>query len=196
MTRTGFSMTPRTSRLFAAAMAASFVAMPIGGVAMIPGCDRQQAAAQGGPHPQSLKTVKMTLAGRPFTIEVADTPETQEIGMMYRDSVPGDRGMIFVFPDEDDRSFWMKNTRIPLDIVYADKNGKVVAVKSMKPYDLTGIESDKPAMYAIELNVGVANAIGLKVGDVIDVSQFKGPATAPSTAPAAAGNPTTAPTPR
>jgi uncharacterized membrane protein (UPF0127 family) len=88
---------------------------------------------------------------------------------MHRQSLPPDRGMIFVFADEEPRSFWMRNTLIPLDIVYLDKDGKVVSISQMKPLDETGVHSAGPAKYAIEMNEGAAARAGVKVGDVLDI---------------------------
>jgi uncharacterized membrane protein (UPF0127 family) len=131
------------------------------------GCD--QATTE--PAPQSLPTIQLTLGNRQITVETATQDSTREIGLMYRDSMPADHGMIFAFPDEQPRMFWMKNTRIPLDIIYLDHTGKIVSIRSMKPFDLTSIESGDAAKYAIELNPGVPADAGLKVGDVIHIPQ-------------------------
>jgi uncharacterized membrane protein (UPF0127 family) len=131
------------------------------------GCDAPTTA----PAPQSLPTINLTLGKSQFTLETATTEETRETGLMYRDSMPADHGMIFAFPDEAERQFWMKNTRIPLDIVFLDHEGKIVSIKSMKAYDLTGIDSDSPAKFAIELNPGAPQNAGLKAGDVIQIPQ-------------------------
>ena len=77
--------------------------------------------------------------------------------------------MLFVFPDEAPRSFWMRNTLIPLDIVYLDAAGKVVSISRMKPLDETGVPSLGPAKYAIEMNKGAAARSGVKVGDVLTI---------------------------
>ena|SRR5438045_3594571 len=116
-----------------------------------------------------LPTVEMSLGGKAFTIEVADTESTREYGLMRRDSMPDTHGMIFVFPEEKERGFWMKDTRFPLDIVYLTAGGKVVSVKQMKPYDRTTVPSDGPAMYAIELNKGTAEKLGIKAGATIEL---------------------------
>lgn len=116
--------------------------------------------------PQSgLPTTIMTIGSKPFTLEIAATHQTREIGLMYRDSMPADHGMIFVFDRERVLPFWMKHTRLPLDIIYVDKGGKVVSIHQMKPFDLTGTTSRGPAQYAIELNQGSAAAAGVKDGD-------------------------------
>ena len=88
---------------------------------------------------------------------------------MFRDSMPADHGMIFVFDDVEVRGFWMKNTRIPLDIIYVGPDKVVVSIKQMEPFDLRNTSSDKPAQYAIELNKGQAAAAGLRVGDKLTI---------------------------
>jgi uncharacterized membrane protein (UPF0127 family) len=112
-------------------------------------------------------TVEMKIGGRTFHVEIADTVRKQQLGLMHRKSMPADHGMIFVFPDERERSFWMKNTHIPLDIIYADKTGKVVSVKQMQPLDESPVPSDGDAKYAVELNQGTAKRVGVKAGDVL-----------------------------
>ena len=130
----------------------------------VPGCDRGRQVA-----PDQYGIVRMELGGQPFTLELAATEKTRQHGLMHRQSMPANHGMLFVFADEQPLSFWMKNTLIPLDIVYLDKGGKVVSVSRMKPMDETGVPSGRPAKYAIELNEGTAARVGLKVGDVLNV---------------------------
>jgi hypothetical protein len=115
--------------------------------------------------PSNLPVVPMKIGTRTFHLEIAATPDSMETGLMKRDSMPDDHGMIFVFPDEDYRNFYMKNTRFPLDIIFVNTAGIVVSIKQMKPYDLSLTPSDKPARYAIELNRGAAEEAGVKVGD-------------------------------
>lgn len=117
--------------------------------------------------PQNLATVDMTIGSKTYTLEVAANDLTREHGLMMRDKMPGNWGMIFVFPDEEPRSFWMRNTRIPLDIIYVSAGGKVMSIKQMKAYDETPVPSDGVAKYAIELNLNQAAATGVKVGDVL-----------------------------
>jgi uncharacterized protein len=119
--------------------------------------------------PTDGDVVRMPIGGKTFTLEIADDGNEQQWGLMARASMPADRGMIFVFDDEEPRAFWMKDTLIPLDILYLDASGRVVSVKQMKPKDLTPVPSDGPAMYAIELNQGAADRAGVKAGDVLAI---------------------------
>jgi uncharacterized membrane protein (UPF0127 family) len=134
------------------------------------GCTDDSATGPSGPGPQTgLATITMPIGNRAFTLEVADTGTKREVGLMFRDSMPEDHGMIFVFEDEDFRGFWMKDTRIPLDIVYVAADKQVVSIHTMKPFDLQRVTSAGPAMYAIELNAGTASKIGVKPGDMLDI---------------------------
>ncbi len=130
------------------------------------GCGQSSTQPTTAP---TLPTTKMNIAGKEFLLEIARTNKTRETGLMYRDALPADRGMIFVFNDNTRRAFWMRNTRIPLDIFYLSPDGVIVSIHSMKPYDLTSTPSAAPAMYAIEVNAGVATALGLRPGDKIEI---------------------------
>ena len=126
------------------------------------------ACNRGSPAVSNLPMTPMPIGSKTYTLEIAAREADRNKGLMYRDFMPEDRGMIFIFADEDDRSFWMKNTRIPLDILFLDASGKVVSVHQMKPYvEFPGTPSGGPAKYAIELNAGQAAAAGVKAGDVL-----------------------------
>lgn len=111
----------------------------------------------------------VVLNGKTFSVEIADTAEEHALGLMYRDSMPADHGMIFLFPNEAPRRFWMKNTRIPLDIMYFDKDLKLVSISADTPpcrvSNCPSYPSKAPAQYVLELNGGVAASLGVKVGD-------------------------------
>lgn len=134
-------------------------------------CDRGRTPQPSpqGPVNMNLRQVKMKLGTRHFTLEIAETDEQRRIGLMNRLSLPRDHGMLFVFEREEMQSFWMKNTHIPLDIIFLDARGRVVAVKAMKPRDLTTVWSGAPAMYAIEVNRGAAAESQINVGDVMEL---------------------------
>ena len=107
--------------------------------------------------------------GERFTVEIADTREKQALGLMFRETMPDDHGMIFVFPVERMQSFWMKNTKIPLDIFYFDEDLKLVSVSENTPPCRTsrcpGYPSAGPAKYVLELNAGKAAELGAQPGD-------------------------------
>jgi uncharacterized membrane protein (UPF0127 family) len=111
----------------------------------------------------------VVLGGKTFSVEIADSSEEQELGLMFRDSMPADHGMIFIFPDEAPRSFWMKNTRIPLDIMYFDRDLKMVSISADTPpcrvTRCPSYPSVTPAKYVLELNGGSAASLGVGVGD-------------------------------
>ena len=113
------------------------------------------------------------LGGKTFSVEIADTQEKQALGLMFRDSMPDDAGMIFIFPNEAPRSFWMKNTRISLDIMYFDKEMKMVSISADTPpcrvSRCPSYPSSKPAMYVLELNAGKASELGVGPGDKLTI---------------------------
>jgi len=119
------------------------------------------ACAYGGP--------AVVIGGERFSVEIADTSEKQALGLMYRDSLPADHGMLFVFQDEQPRSFWMKNTRIPLDILFFDKSLKLVSAsldaRPCRVRRCPTYPSVLPAMYVLELNAGKARELGIGPGD-------------------------------
>jgi uncharacterized membrane protein (UPF0127 family) len=117
--------------------------------------------------PIHFDTVSVTIKGTVFTVEVADTDAKRERGLMFRESMPDDHGMIFLFDVADKYPFWMKNTDIPLDIVYLDENRKVVDFHTMKPHDETPTPPDSPALYAIELNGGMVKKLKIAKGDIV-----------------------------
>ncbi len=116
-----------------------------------------------------LPVVDVAVGSKTYHVEVAADNATREHGLMDRDSVPADGGMIFCFVVDQPLNFWMHNTRVDLDIVYVGPDEKVVSVKSMKKFDETSVPSDGQAQYAIELAAGQAKACGVKAGDTVTV---------------------------
>lgn len=114
----------------------------------------------------------MRIKGEKFAVEVADTPDKQQLGLMFRESMPRNQGMLFIFSGETMRAFWMKNTKIPLDIIYFDKDLKLVSVANAKPCRTASCKSYPsagPAMYVLELNAGLAAELDLAAGDQLEV---------------------------
>lgn len=106
----------------------------------------------------------MILEGDTVRAEVARTPEQRELGLMHRESLADGRGMLFVFPDLQIRSFWMKDTLIPLDIAYLDENFRIVDIHGMEAGDLDPHPSAMPAMFALEVPLGWFERKGIGVG--------------------------------
>ena len=90
----------------------------------------------------------------PATVEVASTPEARDTGLMFRQSMPDNHGMLFDFFDRDTRGFWMKNTNIPLSIAFIDSDGTIVNIEEMLPLSLNSVHSKGPCRYALEMNKG------------------------------------------
>jgi len=126
------------------------------------------AAPRLGPDGTPIRVERITVGGIPISVEIADTPGLRELGLMNRDSLPADYGMLFVYPDELIRSFWMRNTRIPLDIAFIDRNGSIINVEQMQPQTDENTLSAGPAMYALEMNLGWFEANGVGPGDRLE----------------------------
>ncbi|MDO9525645.1 MAG: DUF192 domain-containing protein [Gemmobacter sp.] len=100
-----------------------------------------------------------------FTVELADTDAERATGLMNRGSLPKSAGMLFVYPNPVRASFWMKNTLIPLDMVFADSSGRVTHVHAMaKPHDTTAIDGGPGVLAVLEVNGGLAARMGIAPG--------------------------------
>ncbi len=107
-------------------------------------------------------------------IEVAQTPDEEQQGLMYRRSMADSLGMLFIFDTEEEQSFWMKNTYIPLDIIYVNSKKEIVSIaQDCKPLSEESVPSNGKAIYVVEVNGGYAAEKGLKAGDKIDYTIAK-----------------------
>ena len=103
-----------------------------------------------------------------FSIEIARNEDQRAQGLMFRRDLPADAGMLFLFDDEATRSFWMKNTLIPLDMLFVAADGHIVDIHERAvPLDETPIPSDAPALAVVELNGGTIARLGIKIGDIV-----------------------------
>jgi uncharacterized protein len=101
-------------------------------------------------------------------VEVADSPEEREVGLMDRESLPADAGMLFVFEEDTATGFWMKNTLIPLSIAFVDAEGTIVSILDMEPCEADPCEIYNPGVSyrsALEVNQGAFDDWGVQVGD-------------------------------
>ncbi len=109
-----------------------------------------------------------------YYLEVADSPQERQQGLMYRRSMDDSEGMIFIFENEENRSFWMRNTYIDLSIAYLDSRGRIIEILDMYALDDTPVPGSAPARYAIELCRGAFDRAGAAAGDLIDLTPLPG----------------------
>jgi len=103
-----------------------------------------------------------------FQVEIADTPTKREMGLQYRRELAPDHGMIFLFPTEEQQSFWMKNTPIPLDMIFISAERKIVGVvENTVPFSLDGRSVSGKSQYVLEINGGLSRRYGFKAGDSV-----------------------------
>ena len=116
-----------------------------------------------------LQIVKLKLNEKKITVELAITPQERQTGLMNRKEMDENHGMLFVFEEEEKRSFWMKNTYIPLSIAYINREGVIIDIKDMAPLDTTPVPSRGPAMYALEVNRGMFKKWGIEEGYILSL---------------------------
>ncbi len=119
--------------------------------------------------------------GHEFVLEVADTEERRQRGLMFRKELPEDGGMIFIYDPPQVAAMWMKNTLIPLDMVFVDAGSRIAHVASRTtPHSLEPISAGVPVAAVIELNGGTCDRLGMGVGDRV---HYELTATSASSAP-------------
>jgi len=111
--------------------------------------------------------VRTAKGERAFTIEVAGTPEQRGRGLMYREAMADDHGMLFVFEDERQVGFWMKNTPMPLDLLFIATDGTLKAVLPGEPFSEAVISPGVPVRFVLELKAGTAASAGIATGDKV-----------------------------
>ncbi len=127
----------------------------------------------------SLKKVTVTIRDKKVIAELADSPAKQSKGLMFRESMNENSGMLFVFNNSSIRSFWMANTKIELDMIWADENKKIVFIhNNVPPCTKTGnlqayctrYKPDMPAKYVLEVNGGWVKKNNIKLGDILQIT--------------------------
>ena len=107
-----------------------------------------------------------------FNIEFAETDYETQTGLMYRKGMDSNQGMLFIFPDERVHSFYMKNTEFPLDIIYIKEDLRIASFQeNAQPLNESGLTSQVPIKYVLEINGGLAQELGLSIGDSISFSR-------------------------
>jgi uncharacterized membrane protein (UPF0127 family) len=123
---------------------------------------------------QSLELRTLTVGSVAFQTEIVNTPATREHGLMGRTDLTDDKAMLFVFPDEQTRIFWMKDTPTPLSIAYINKAGEVKEILDMEAFSLAPVPSRYAVPYALEVKQGAFARRGVKVGDLVAAEGLKG----------------------
>ena len=120
------------------------------------------ALAQG-----PLPTLRLQVAGHPLKVEVVSTFEQRAVGLMFREKLGANDGMLFLYEDPGYQSMWMKNTLIPLSVAFIDSGGRILNIADMEPRTLDSHLSAGPALYAIETNRGWFAQRRIKPGDKV-----------------------------
>ena len=120
-----------------------------------------QMALQPGP------TRLIHIDGHPLTVELAASQEQRRLGLMNRESLPDNTGMLFVWPSAKKRTLWMKDTPLPLSLAFISENGEITEILDLKPFDETQHSSQKPARYALEVNQGWFDIRNIEPGAII-----------------------------
>lgn len=110
-----------------------------------------------------------------FDVEVVDSKEELRTGLMFRENLDKDKGMLFIFSSPANYSFWMKNTLIPLDIIWIDENKNIVHINEntlpCKEEPCTTYLPDKEALYVLEINAGLSKEYNIKIGDKVQIRE-------------------------
>ena len=132
---------------------------------VFPGCAREEGSGRA----EGDGKITIRVEGMPVRVEVAETQEKRRQGLMFRETLPANEGMLFVFEREQLLSFWMKDTYLPLSIAFISRDGEIVAIQDMEPLDeRTFHQSPRPALYALEMNRGWFGRHEVAVGDRVE----------------------------
>lgn len=130
-------------------------------------------AAQALPDGVRSLVIRATAKSLTLSVEIADDEQERARGLMFRKTLPEDGGMLFVFPEQAPRSFWMKNTPLSLDILFLATDGEIVAIaRDTTPFSTAPINSIEAAKYALEVNAGYCARHGVNVGDRVGVQKI------------------------
>lgn len=157
--------------LIAAGAVAAWLALDVPTVA-----DSRAMVLPVDPEPLIVET---SAGERSFRIEIADKPSERERGLMFRTNMEDNHGMLFVFEDQRDVGFWMKDTPMPLDLVFISQDGTVKAIRKGEPFSEAVISPGRPVRFVLELKAGTAERDGIADGDKVRhkaIAQAPGPA--------------------
>jgi len=140
-----------------------------------------RSAMQERKNPQRPEVIALGIGGTTVEVEVAGAGAGLQLGLMFRDRLGENEGMWFEFSKEDYRSFWMRNTKVPLSIAFVDKKGSICNIEEMVPYNESPVRSRRKAMFALEMNRGWFKRKGIRAGDFIRIGAKKTNPRAPNT---------------
>ena len=118
-------------------------------------------------HADPLLTYPLKIKGHAIRVEAANTSQTRQTGLMFRNSLSENQGMAFVYEAEDRHAMWMKNTLIPLSVAFIDRNGRIINIEDMEPQSEDTHMAAAPAAYSLEMNLGWFKKRGIKKGDLV-----------------------------
>lgn len=131
-------------------------------LALLSSCHASRAAAG------NVELVSSSGKVIPVAVELATTPDARQLGLMYRDQLDAGTGMLFIFPTAAPQSFWMKNTKIPLDILFIDDTGKIVRIHARTtPFSEDSLPSSAPVRFVLEVPGGYCADNGIAEGDSV-----------------------------
>jgi hypothetical protein len=139
-----------------------------------PPTSTEEEDGEGGSETGPVVLIETAADAVEVPVEVADSPGEREVGLMHRESLPADAGMVFLFEEDNGGGFWMKNTLIPLSIAFADAEGTIVSILDMDPCEADPCEIYDPGVpyrSALEVNQGAFEGWGVQVGDVLTLEQ-------------------------
>ncbi len=140
----------------------------------LPTAGRAQQPAQNVTFAHSQLVIESGGKRHIFNVEIADTDERRALGLMYRTQLASDAGMLFDFKYDQDVAMWMRNTRIPLDMLFIDRTGRIVNIAQRAiPFSEATISSAGPVRAVLEVNGGTADRLGLKAGDRVIQDMFQ-----------------------
>jgi uncharacterized protein len=140
------------------------ILMVLGVLLLAPSCGNGTPPTVPG---AELPIVWIRVGGHRVSAEIAERPLDRQRGLMFRESLPADHGMLFVFPSDAVQGFWMRNTTLPLSIAFAEAGGRIVRIADLEPLDERPVTSLGPVRYALEMNRGWFEKHGVVAGDAI-----------------------------
>ncbi len=130
--------------------------------------DAEPTAAQPTLKQDHLSVVSQDGTRHDFSVELARTPRQQEIGLMFRTSIPAGSGMLFVWPEPQQSAMWMKHCPVPEDMVFIGADNRIMHIaEDTVPYSLANIDSHGVAKATLELQGGITGRLGIRVGDLV-----------------------------